>query len=79
MEVPGKRKTEAESLNNKNDLSERGLSGKEAQRRDIWTRLIQNIDPTSKSESMQKKKIASIQKRPISQVTEHYVCNSIES
>ena len=50
MEVPGKRKRgrpKRRWLDNiKNDLSERELSGEEAQDRVQWTRLIRNIDPT---------------------------------
>ena len=40
------RKTEAWLDNIKNDLSERELSGEEAQDRVQWRRLIRNIDPT---------------------------------
>ena len=41
------RKTKARWLDNiKNDLSERELSGEEAQNRIQWMRLIRNIDPT---------------------------------
>ena len=50
MEVPGKRRRgrpKRRWLDNiKNDLSERELSGEEAQDRVQWRRLIRNIDPT---------------------------------
>ena len=39
----------------RNDLSERELSGEEAQDRVQWRHLIRNIDPTYKWESIQKK------------------------
>ena len=49
MEVPGKRRRgrpKRRWLDNiKNDLSERELSGEEAQDRVQWRRLIRNIDP----------------------------------
>ena len=50
MEVPGKRKRGRpkrrwlDSI--KNDLSERELSGEDAQDRVQWRRLIRHIDPT---------------------------------
>ena len=50
MEVPGKRRRGRpkrrwlDSI--RSDLSERELSGEEAQDRDQWRRLIRNIDPT---------------------------------
>ena len=41
------RKTEAEMMDNiRNDLSERELSGEEAQDRVQWRRLLRNIEPT---------------------------------
>ena len=50
MEVPGKRrrgKTKQRWLDNiKNDLSERELSGEEAQDRIQWRHLIRHIDHT---------------------------------
>ena len=50
MEVPGKRRRgrpKRRWLDNiKNDLSERELSGEEAQDRVQWRRLRRNIDPT---------------------------------
>ena len=50
MEVPGKRRRgrpKQRWLDNiKNDLSERKLSGEEAQDRVQWRRLIRHIDPT---------------------------------
>ena len=50
MEVPGKRKRGRPKrrwlVNTKNDLSERELSGEEAQDRVKWRCLISNIDPT---------------------------------
>ena len=50
MEVPGKRRRgrpKQRWLDNiKNDLSERELSGEEAQDQVQWRRLIRNIDPT---------------------------------
>ena len=50
MDVPGKRRRgrpKQRWLDNiKNDLSERELSGEEAQDRVQWRRLIRNIDPT---------------------------------
>ena len=42
--------------NARNDLSERKLSGEEAQYRIKWKRLIRNIHPTYKWEMMRKKK-----------------------
>ena len=49
MEVPGKRRRgrpKQRWLDNiKNDLSERELSGEEAQDRVQWRRLVRNIDP----------------------------------
>ena len=49
MEVPGEKKerTKAGCLYNiSNDLSERELSGEDAQDRTKWRRLIRDIDPT---------------------------------
>ena len=50
MEVPGKRRRGRPKRrwfdNMKNDLSERELSGVEAQDRVQWRRLVRNIDPT---------------------------------
>ena len=50
MEVPGKRRRgrlKRRWLDNiRNDLSDRELSGEEAQDRIKWRRLIRNIDPT---------------------------------
>ena len=50
MEVPGKRSRQRPKRrwldNIKNDLSERELSGGEAQYRVKWRRLIRHIDPT---------------------------------
>ena len=50
MEVPGKRRRGRPKWrwldNIKKDLSERELSGEEAQDRVQWRRLIRNIDPT---------------------------------
>ena len=50
MEVPGEtkeRKTKERWLDSiRNDLSERELSGEDAQDRAKWRRLIRNIDPT---------------------------------
>ena len=50
IEVPGKRRRGTATRrwfdNIKNDLSERELSGEEAQDRVQWRRLIRNIDPT---------------------------------
>ena len=50
MEVPGKRRRGRPKWrwldNIKNDLSERELSGEEAQDRVQWRRLRRNIDPT---------------------------------
>ena len=50
IEMPGKRRRgrpKRRWLDNiKNDLSERELSGAEAQDRAKWRRLIRNIDPT---------------------------------
>ena len=50
MEVPGKRRRvrpKRRWLDNiRNDLSERELSGEEAQDRVLWRHLIRNIDPT---------------------------------
>ena len=50
MEVPGKRRRgrpKRRWLDNiRNDLSERELSGEEAQDRAKWRRLIRHIDPT---------------------------------
>ena len=49
MEVPGKRRrgrSKRRWLDNiKNDLSEREMSGEEAQDRVQWARLIRNIGP----------------------------------
>ena len=49
MEVPVKRRNGRPKRrwldNTKNDLSERELSGEEAQDRAEWRRLIRNIDP----------------------------------
>ena len=60
MEVPGKRRRgrpKRRWLDNiRNDLSERELSGEEAQDRVQWRRLIRNIDATLKRERMRKKK-----------------------
>ena len=48
--VPGKRRrviSKRRWLDNiKNDLSERELSGEDAQHRAMWRRLIRHIDPT---------------------------------
>ena len=50
MEVSGKRRRgrpKRRWLDNiKNDLSERDLSGEDAQYRDKWRRLVRHIDPT---------------------------------
>ena len=50
MEVPGKRRRGRQKRrwldNIKNDLSDRELSGEEAQDRVQCTRLIRNINPT---------------------------------
>ena len=50
MEVPGESrrgKPKRRWLDNtKNDLSDRELSGEDAQERAIWRRLIRHIDPT---------------------------------
>ena len=50
MEVPGKRKRVRPKRrwvdNIRNDLSQRELSGEEAQDRVKWRRLIRNVDPT---------------------------------
>ena len=60
MEVPGKRRRgrpKRRWLDNiKNDLSERELSGEQAQYRVKWRCLIRNIDPIQKWERMWKKK-----------------------
>ena len=59
IEVPGKRRRGRPKWrwldNIKNDLSERELSGEEAQDRVQWRRLRRNIDPTYKWERMRKK------------------------
>ena len=60
MEVPGKtwrgrpKRTLLDNI--KNDLSERELSGEDAQDRAKWRRLIRHIDPTYKWEKMRKMK-----------------------
>ena len=65
MEVPGKimrGRPKRRWLDNiKNDLSERELSGEEAQDRVQWRHLIRNIDPTEvlkDAEEEEKKKIS---------------------
>ena len=60
MEVPGKirrgrpKRRWLDSI--RNDLSERKLSGEDAQDRAKWRRLTRHIDPTSKCGKMRKKK-----------------------
>ena len=60
MQVPGKirrgrpKRRWLDSI--RNDLSEKGLSGEDAQDRPRWRRLTRHIDPTRKWGKMKKKK-----------------------